>query len=177
MADNNGAREQAIAQLRSITEMVAALGCDFDRLEEPRSSEADNRAIVAAYVEKMDDWQANANAAEELEELAELVAAAGEAESTDDARERIEEDALSVEVRSDWHRPGDTCEPAEFCILLCTGGPAVRIVGDLDRGQPSRPRLQYQDWFTPWTDLILTADDGIDDDALQAYCECFYFGE
>lgn len=159
MADNNGARDQAIAQLRSITEMVAALGCDFDRLEELRDTDPAELS------------------ADDAEELAELVAAAGEAESTDDARERIEEDALSVEVRSDWHAPGESAEPSEFCILLCTGGPAVRIVGELDCGQPSRPRLQYQDWFTPWSDLILTADDGIDDDALQAYCECFYFGE
>ncbi|MDR6858912.1 hypothetical protein J2W96_005244 [Variovorax guangxiensis] len=39
----------------------------------------------------------------------------------------------------------------EFEILLCTGGPTVRIVGDLDHhGEPDRARIEYQDWFEPW---------------------------
>jgi hypothetical protein len=95
-----------------------------------------------------------------------------------EARERIQEDALSLEVRSDWYSPGadaddDARKPAEFCLLLTTGGPAVRIVGDLDEhGEPSRPRLQVQDWGKPWTEY-LDADSAV----LLAYCQCFYFGE
>lgn len=51
----------------------------------------------------------------------------------DEARQRIQEDPLSVEVRKDWYTPGDEPEkPSEFCILLCTGGPAVRLLGDLN---------------------------------------------
>lgn len=38
-------------------------------------------------------------------------------------------------------------------VLLSTGGPALRIIGGLDEyGQPNEPRLQWQDWGTPWTD-------------------------
>ena len=92
----------------------------------------------------------------------------------DEARQAIEEGALSVQIRSGWYTPGtDKPAPEEFEILLCTGGPAVRIVGDLDHGEPSRPRLQCQDWFTPWTEAMA----GVDDDVLMAYCQCFYFGE
>jgi hypothetical protein len=60
---------------------------------------------------------------------------------------------LSVLVRSDWHAPGSDFEPGQFEILLATGGPAVRIIGELDhRSEPYRPQLQYQDWGIPWTD-------------------------
>lgn len=91
------------------------------------------------------------------------------------ARERIQEDALSVEVRSDWHTPGDeTSEATEYCILLTTGGPAARIVGDLDRGQPTRARFEYQDWFKPWTEAYT---DSADDAVMLQYAQQFYFGE
>src|SRR3990167_2842372 len=83
----------------------------------------------------------------------------------DDARQRIEEDALSVEVRSGWYSPGardaDT-KPAEYNILLCTGGPACRIIGRLSEyGEPETAELQVQDWFTPWTAMrpLVAPDD------------------
>ena len=71
----------------------------------------------------------------------------------DSARRAILEDALSVQVRSDWYVPGsDPGKPDEFEILLCTGGPAVRLFGTLGNdGQPETVRLQVQDWFEPWT--------------------------
>lgn len=70
-------------------------------------------------------------------------------EITDYAREL----PLSVLVRSDWHAPGSEFQPAQFELLLATGGPAVRIIGELDhRREPYRPQLQYQDWGIPWTD-------------------------
>lgn len=50
----------------------------------------------------------------------------------DQAREAIAQDALSVEIRSDWHTPGSEGEAGQYMILLCTGGPACRIVGDLN---------------------------------------------
>jgi len=170
----NRAQEQALAQVESIVEMVAALECDYDQLEYLRDAAEENRAIVTAYQEKMDDWQANATATEELEELDELEKAAGECKDAEEARERIQEDPLSVEVRSDWHAPGESSEPSEFFILLCTGGPAVRIIGDLDRGEPSRPRVEYQDWGTPWTEYFPTPEQRA---AIESYCACFYFGE
>lgn len=111
----------------------------------------------------------------EGEELAELEADAGDCESEDQALERIQEDPLSVEVRSCWGSPGEKMEACEFQILLCTGGPAVRIVGELDQwNEPNRARLEYQDWFTPWQIMYTDSDDTA---VLVMYAEQFYYGE
>jgi hypothetical protein len=112
--------------------------------------------------------------AENSEELVELEDAAGDNTSEDDAKQAIDEDPLSVEIRSGWYQPGDTPEPEEFNILLCTGGPAVRIMGELDQHkQPCRAWLEYQDWGTPWTHYY----EKDTQDALLTYCRQFYFGE
>lgn len=92
-------------------------------------------------------------------------------------RERIQEDPLEVVVRSGWYSPGARGDdrPEEFKILLTTGGPACRIIGELDEHlQPNRARIEYQDWFTPWTELRIT---GTEEEAVLAYCREFYFGE
>lgn len=68
----------------------------------------------------------------------------------DDASEAIDEDPLEVQVRSGWTQPGADFEAEDFAILLCTGGPAVRIRGELSDGDPSRAWIEYQDWGTPW---------------------------
>jgi len=96
------------------------------------------------------------------------------------AREAIELDALEVKVRSDWYDPSNPHEleirADQYRILLTTGGPAVRIKGELDHDlNPDTAQLEYQDWGTPWTRL-----DGLtkeDIDALVTYAGCFYFGE
>ena len=92
------------------------------------------------------------------------------------AREAIEEDPLSVQVRDGWKAPGAESDgPEEYELLLCTGGPAARIVGRLGQCcQPDSARFEYQDWFKPWTEVILT---GEDHDALLEYARQFYFGE
>lgn len=169
----DNAEMQAQAQVASIVAMVAALECDYDRLEELRETAEENRTIVAAYAEKMGDWQANADATAELEELAELEDAAGECTSEEDARERIHEDALSVEVRSDWESSASEFTASEFRILLCTGGPHVELVGDLDRGTPSRVRVIYKDWGTRGEYF----PDSSEREAIETYCAQFYFGE
>ena len=160
----------------SIAEMVAALEVDYDRLEELR----DERADLVSEAE--DDTNAERKAArkalkvwdeENAQELTDLQEAAGDCESEDDARIRIDEDPLSLEVRSGWHCPGsDMSDMAaeEFCLLLGTGGPAVRIVGGLDGGEPSSARLQVQDWFKPWTEYIPA-----ENEVLLSYCRCFCF--
>ena len=98
-------------------------------------------------------------------------------EKLEEIRETIINSALSVEFRSRWYsslydrvRIG---EPAEFKILLSWGGPALRIIGELDNYGPVNPKLQYQDWGTLWTDLEITEDQ---QDALNWFCNCFYFG-
>jgi hypothetical protein len=91
------------------------------------------------------------------------------------ARELIQDDPLEITIRSGWESLGTTAfTPEEFCILLGTGGPATRIIGELDRGEPCNPKLQVQDWGTPWVDYTSSEDE---DAALQKYCETFYFGE
>lgn len=164
------AQEQAAAQYSSIVDMLAAVGCDFDRLQELRDereelaeavtdAEEAHKEAQEARTGDIDTWHNLKDAREALaawdeenaEELAELEEAAGDCDDEEDARQRIQEDPLSVEVRSDWASPGEELTAGEFCILLCTGGPAVRIRGELDGGTPCRAWLEYQDWGTPWT--------------------------
>lgn len=114
-------------------------------------------------------------------------------DAIEDARRAIEEDALSVQVRSDWFEPcsGQKDRKAhEYEILLCTGGPACRIIGELnEHGEPETARLEVQDWFQPWTQIrpFVSGEprDGRLDDTtvfdsepiLLEYARCFYFGE
>jgi hypothetical protein len=104
-------------------------------------------------------------------------------DETEAARREIEEDALSVQVRSGWYTPGaDRAETKaeEYEILLCTGGPAVRIIGMLsEHGEPETARLECQDWFQPWTEYRpkLGPDNYNSEPILLAYARCFWFGE
>ena len=97
-------------------------------------------------------------------------------EIRENAMQRIHEDPLSLEVRSGWYVPGTKAEPYEFKILLCTGGPAVQIIGNLNEyNEPESATLQYQDWFTKWENY--TDISGDESNALLEYCQCFYFGD
>jgi hypothetical protein len=136
----------------SISEMVAALNCDYDRLEELKD------------VEELTE--------SESEELIDLEKDAGECADREEAEQRIQEDALSVEVRSGWASVGDDLTAEEFCILITTGGPAVRIRGELDENcEPRRAWLEVQNWGTPWTQYF-----GAEQAVLLDYARCFYFG-
>jgi hypothetical protein len=137
----------------SIVAMVEALECDYARLEELRDRE------------ELDD--------DEREELAELQATAGDCADREDAERRIHDDALSVEVRSGWASPGDTLTAEEFYILIATGGPAVRIRGELDEYcEPIRAWLEVQDWGTPWSQYFDASQE-----MLLTYARCVYCGE
>ena len=100
-------------------------------------------------------------------------------------REQAQNEALSVEFRSGWSSNPEDMEPEEFKILLSTGGPACQIIGKLDQyKQPTDIEIQYQDWGTPWEPLQLNstyADKSpnitSDYEALEWFCNCFYFGE
>jgi len=155
----------------SIVEMVAALYVDYDRLDELREErDVCNETTSQNLCNEMHA------AFEEThgEEFRELIEAAGECSSVDEAREVIQEDCLSVEVRADWHAVGDTPDVAngQFVLLLSTGGPASRIRGELSNGEPHRAWLEVQDWGTSWTQYF-----GIEQDTLLAYTRCFYFGD
>lgn len=165
------AKNQTIAQVSSICEMVEALDVDYGRLEELRDERSDfMEEHASVFADPAFEWCAQNP--DEAIELSDLEEAAGDCESEDDARQRIEEDALSVEVRSDWCAPGEEMTAGEFRILLCTGGPHVELVGDLDDNrQPSRVRVIYKDWGESG-ELF-----GFDRDAVLRYCSVFYFGE
>lgn len=107
--------------------------------------------------------------------IVELVSALDADTDNEEALERIQEDALSVRIRYGWHAPGtsklDT--DCEYELLLATGGPAVRIIGDLDEhNEPCSARLEVQDWFLPWTVYAEASQD-----VLLSYARCFYYGE
>ena len=145
--------EQAQAQYDSIVTYVTALELDWDRYDELRN-----------LAELSEDEKA---------EFEQLEVDANRCESYDDAVGDINNDPLDVSVRSGWSAPGNL-EPEEFRILLCTGGPAVQIIGDLNQfNEPQSARLQHQDWFEPWTDFDGSYDEGV----LLTYCRQFYFGE
>ena len=192
MSEKNYALDQAAAQYESISAMVAALECDFDRLEELKGErselEGELSEALDAYKEAqekrtgdVDTYNALQDAqivlknweTDKASELAGLEAEAGGYASLEAVEEAISEDPLSVEVRSGWHSIGEDLEASEFSILLCTGGPAVRIMGELDNdNQPCRAWLEYQDWGTPWTQYR-----GATQSQLLAYCAGFYFGD
>jgi hypothetical protein len=158
---DNRAKEQARAQLDSIVEMVKRLehcqDCDGEDCD--LTDEEIYNGINLYYKE-------GDIATEEDRESY---------HDEDEARQQIEEDALSVEIRSDWHTPGGDCD-YEYMILLCTGGPACRIVGDLNQyNEPESATIEYQDWFTPWERYYET--DHEEERALLHYARCYYFGE
>ena len=125
------------------------------------------------------------NATRHMESIIEMMAALdnggtvdGEELDSEQVQERIQESILDVEVRTDWHTPGDNDnKPTEYMILLSTGGPACRIVGELDEYcQPTTAKLEWQDWGTYWTRVYTEITDD-DEEVLLQYAQCFYFGE
>ena len=94
----------------------------------------------------------------------------------DELRESVLNSALSIEFRSGWYSSPESVadlKPEEFKILLSWGGPGLRVIGELDDYGPVNPKLQYQDWGTLWTDFEITEDQ---QEALNWFCNCFYFG-
>lgn len=173
--------QQAIAQLESIVEMVRAM--------DKKSAGEDYAKTLSReqMVKLLEDAGIQCYDSEDEETLAEAIAeniADGTLEpegfefDEESARDRIQDDPLSVEVRSGWYTPGaseDDRKPFEFTILLCTGGPACRLIGELnDHMQPDRVRIEHQDWGTPWTEYFPNEEQR---EAMLTYCQQFYFGE
>lgn len=94
----------------------------------------------------------------------------------ENAQQTILEDALEIGVRPRFQSPSEKTEwgGGDYFILLCTGGPAARIVGTLnEHHEPDTAELECQDWFTPWT----THDVSDPDQVLLTYARQFYFGQ
>ena len=132
--DKKRAKDQAKAQLESITSMVMRL----EHVQE--CSDAGCGLSDEQIYEGLGIFYLGEKASEEERE---------QYHNNEEATQAIAEDPLSVEVHSDWHTPGEENKETEYKILLCTGGPAVQIVGDLgvdiDRETVD---LEFQDWFT-----------------------------
>jgi hypothetical protein len=173
--------EQAKAQLSSIKEMLRA--CDLETAAQDWAATIDREQCVKLLTEEGGIQCYDSESVDDLREALAVnisdrtIEPEGFEFDEESARQTIQEDPLSVEVRSGWHTPGDEegKKSAEFCILLCTGGPAVRIRGELDQhGEPDRAWMEHQDWGTPWTELICV---GEDNEALIAYARHFYYAE
>jgi len=169
--ETDHAKDQAMAQCASIREMVAALECDYDRLDELRNDRDCYVQTVDAPPDLDTPEQWAIDCPDDAAELAELEASAGDCKDRDEAEQHIHEDALSVEIRSSWTSLGEKLEADEFRIVLCTGGPHVYLVGELNQGEPDRVRVRYEDW----------GESGelfeFDHDTVLKYCQQFYFGE
>lgn len=142
-----------------------------------------NKAWTQRHREDTEENHSLRQAMAQMKSITEMVAELNKHESGskewEEAERTIHEDPLSLEVRTDWYRPGEIAsvafKPAEFCILLCTGGPACRIIGELtEHGEPEKARIEHQDWGTPWTEHRL---DVKEHETLLEYCRCFYYGE
>ena len=120
---------------------------------------------------------AKGQAQAQLSTLREMVKALEDGEQWEgiDPEEAIAEDPLEISIRSDWRTPGGDSYETEYKILLCTGGPAVRIIGELgEYSDPQTARIEYQNWGTPWTELWTDAEE---EEAMLTYARQFYFGE
>ncbi len=183
------AHRQAVAQAEAIAEMMAAASLDWDQLEalrdEKRRLEEDQleamqcvrhhhagefdpfgeypeheeyRRCTAELVEWRDD---------NGEEFDKLQEAAGDCLDQDEAEERLFSNALSVEFRSDWETDPSTLQAAEFRVVLCTGGPHVEIIGELDEAdEPKDCEIYWRDW----DDHGRLNYDEYDTGAVEDYC-------
>lgn len=146
------AQAQVAAIVAAIVAAMTAYNCDYDRLEELRDERAtwleENPGRFLEPNDPRDGGRWYLAHPDEAEELDELRLQAGEYESQEDAEEAINEMPLSIEVRSAWTTLDEgKLTPAEYRIVLCTGGPHVELVGDLDsHNEPERVRVLYKDW-------------------------------
>lgn len=108
------------------------------------------------------------------QDICQLIAGLENEDERENAEQQIQEGPLSVLVRDGWHQPGQLSDEGacEYEILLSTGGPALRIYGQIgDYFEPQSAELQAQDWGTPWTRVP-----DCDEDVLLTYAQQFYFG-
>jgi hypothetical protein len=139
---------------------------DFDAIRARTSQQTEKQTEHRGQIESLVELAGELNGARKI----------GTDAAVEDAEQAIREDALEVCVRSGWVAQLDgKTKPAEFIILLATGGPAYRLQGKLDAyGQPENVRLMFQDWFKPWVIVPLTEDEQA---AALTYASVFYFGE
>lgn len=92
----------------------------------------------------------------------------------------IRQNALSVQIRSDWQTSGRPLTPTKFKLLLYASGPTVRIIGGLtecnpadEYPEPEDPQVQYRDGFTHWMDYKETTPEQAR--LILEYCRNYHF--
>jgi hypothetical protein len=122
----------------------------------------------------MSNDNARRQAFAKLESIIELVDSYNCA-TTDDERdaalEAIYSDPLEISFRSGWCDLLDSkMDPAEFRIVLCTGGPHVQLRGDLDENKtPSNVVIEYSDWFETMRQISSLTDE--EQKFVDTYCQ------
>lgn len=90
-------------------------------------------------------------------------------EEKEEQGDEYEADALEAVTGKDFN------QTRTYMILLGTGGPAMRITGDLNEyGEPETADYQFQDWNTPWTSARPSSEQ---EEILLEYARNFYFEE
>ena len=120
---------------------------------------------------------------EEIRDAYRLQDATADGKESEQALDRMREAPLSVEVRGGWHTAGAEIvgnDAAEYVVLLSTGGPALRVWGEIGRySEPENAQLQMQDWGVPWLEVWPCSVEEMDEarDALLWFAGLFYYGE
>lgn len=184
------ARDNAQAHAEEINRLMIALEADYSQIEELKDTVLDLRDDLSDVQEELDGviqniyshmegeeqelpmdeyCQLNEQAAElthtirsTTDELAKLQAIAGDFTDSDEVATELHDYPLEVAVRSSWTSIGGQLEPSEYFILLTTGGPAVRIRGELDEyGSPTSAWMEVCGWGGPWLDEYTEYDDAL----------------
>jgi len=126
----------------------------------------------------MKDNRAERQAKAKLSGIQELMRAYDKVEEQQNEQDSILEDiqnyALDVQIREGFHSIGQEGD-MEYALLLCTGGPAVRVRGDLDQfGYPISAILEFQDWFTSWEGVDISIKE---EEILVRFASFYYFME
>jgi hypothetical protein len=145
-ADNAHALQNAQGHLSRLINLHACHECMTDRVEGRRFASQGRPAELT--------WKQRVLLIKELGFTGDNWADTAEA-----IEERVREMPLSLLFRTGWFRTCEEAETAEFELLLSTGGPALRITGDVLDDSLVGPVMQMQDWGTPWVDVCTDAQD------------------
>lgn len=143
--------------------------------EEKEKSRAERQALN--WLTKIEEAMCQLAAAQDSYRLrSETSDETQDAEKIDLLVSALQNDVLSLRVRSDWHDPsGESGSPFEFEILLSWGGPSVRLYGILSEYmEPMEVWIEHQDWGLPWRRLPATPDVRA---KLLQYSKLFWFGD
>jgi hypothetical protein len=89
--------------------------------------------------------------------------------------DELREQPASIQVKSGWHDSPSDFKAEQFKIELSGGGPATRIIGELDNhGEVWSVKPQHQHWGVPWTDLDIDKEQAT---AVKWFASLFYYGE